>query len=203
MKDVKSVVDSQTPRVADVLSPGGARRPSRSRAVRGGGGRQRVDGPALRGRPGLGGAGPGRCWRPWTPGDGRCRRRLLPGCAGSETARGPTPGAPCPGDSEPRRLPHASAVPRASGLSNEPAGVPSPPSPEEPIAQRVLRQARTGQLDEDRLLPGKDKRERDPTKKLDKLAAQAGWYTFVSTKRTRSPRGRPPARRNAEWWCRR
>ena len=127
----------------------------------------------------------------------------FPDARGRRRRAGPTPGAPCPGDSEPRRLPHASAVPRASGLSNEPAGVPSPPSPEEPIAQRVLRQARTGQLDEDRLLPGKDKRERDPTKKLDKLAAQAGWYTFVSTKRTRSPRGRPPARRNAEWWCRR
>ena len=65
-------------------------------------------------------------------------------------------------------------------MSSEPAGVPAPPSPEEPLAQRVLRQARTGQLDEDRLLPGQDKRERDLTKKLDKLAAQAGWYTFVS-----------------------
>ena len=30
------------------------------------------------------------------------------------------------------------------------------------------------------MLPGQDKRERDLTKKLDKLAAQAGWYTFVS-----------------------
>ncbi len=47
-------------------------------------------------------------------------------------------------------------------MSSEPAGVPAPPSPEEPLAQRVLRQARTGQLDEDRLLPGKDKRERHP-----------------------------------------
>ena len=55
-------------------------------------------------------------------------------------------------------------------MSSEPAGVPAPPSPEEPLAQRVLRQARTGQLDEDRLLPGQDKRERDLTKKLDLIA---------------------------------
>ena len=59
-------------------------------------------------------------------------------------------------------------------MSSDPAGVPALASREEPIAQRVLRQARTGQLDEDRLLPGKDKRERDLTKKLDKLAARAG-----------------------------
>ena len=65
-------------------------------------------------------------------------------------------------------------------MSNVPAGVPAPPSPEEPLAQRVLRQTRTGQLDEDRLLPGQDKRERDLMKKLDKLAAQSGWHTFVS-----------------------
>ena len=65
-------------------------------------------------------------------------------------------------------------------MSSAPVCVPAEPSLEEPLAQRVLRQARSGQLDEDRLLPGQDKRERDLTKKLDKLAAQAGWYTFVS-----------------------
>ena len=52
-------------------------------------------------------------------------------------------------------------------MSSDPAGVPTPASPEEPIAQRVLRQARTGQLDEDRLLPGQDKRERDPIPRLE------------------------------------
>ena len=83
-------------------------------------------------------------------------------------------------------------------MSSEPAGVPAPPSPEEPLAQRVLRQARTGQLDEDRLLPGQDKRERDLTKKLDKLAAQAGWYTFVSAQAHAVATGKAPARRNAE-----
>ena len=65
-------------------------------------------------------------------------------------------------------------------MSSAPVCVPAEPSLEEPLARRVLRQARSGQLDEDRLLPGQDKRERDLTKKLDKLAAQAGWYTFVS-----------------------
>ena len=80
-------------------------------------------------------------------------------------------------------------------MSSEPAGDPAPPSPEEPLAQRVLRQARTGQLDEDRLLPG---RERDLTKKLDKLAARAGWYTFVSAQAHAIATGKAPARRNAE-----
>ena len=83
-------------------------------------------------------------------------------------------------------------------MSSEPAGVPAPPSPEEPLAQRVLRQARTGQLDEDRLLPGQDKRERDLMKKLDKLAAQSGWHTFVSAQAHAIATGKAPARRNAE-----
>ena len=62
----------------------------------------------------------------------------------------------------------------------------------------MLRQARTGQLDEDRLLPGQDKRERDLTKKLDKLAARSGWYTFVSAQAHAMVTGKAPARRNAE-----
>ena len=83
-------------------------------------------------------------------------------------------------------------------MSSESAGVPALASPEEPIAPRVLRQARTGQLDEDRLLPGQDKRERDLTKKLDKLAARTGWYTFVSAQAHAMATGKAPARRNAE-----
>ena len=83
-------------------------------------------------------------------------------------------------------------------MSSEPAGVPAQPTPEEPLGERVLRQARTGQLDEDRLLPGQDKRERDLTKKLDKLAAQSGWYTFVSAQAHAIAEGKAPARRNAE-----
>ena len=83
-------------------------------------------------------------------------------------------------------------------MSSAPVGVPAAPSLEEPLAQRVLRQARSGQLDEDRLLPGQDKRERDLTKKLDKLAAQAGWHTFVSAQAHAIATGKAPARRNAE-----
>jgi hypothetical protein len=83
-------------------------------------------------------------------------------------------------------------------MSSAPVGVPAAPSLEEPLAQRVLRQARSGQLDEDRLLPGQDKRERDLTKKLDKLAAQAGWHTFVSAQAHAITTGKAPARRNAE-----
>ena len=48
------------------------------------------------------------------------------------------------------------------------------------------------------MLPGQDKRERDLTKKLDKLAAQDGWYTFVSAQAHAIATGKAPARRNAE-----
>ena len=87
---------------------------------------------------------------------------------------------------------------RPNTAFSEPAGVPEAATLEEPLAQRVLRQARSGQLDEDRLLPGQDKRERDLTKKLDKLAAQDGWYTFVSAQAHAIATGKAPARRNAE-----
>ena len=35
-----------------------------------------------------------------------------------------------------------------------------------------------GKLDESRLLPSAEKRARDVGKKLDRLAARQGWYTF-------------------------
>ena len=38
----------------------------------------------------------------------------------------------------------------------------------------------------------------DLTKKLDKLAAQSGWYTFVSAQAQAIATGKAPARRNAE-----
>ena len=50
---------------------------------------------------------------------------------------------------------------------------------EEPLAERVLRQVRSGELDESRLLPSAEKRARDVGKKLDRLAARQGWYTFM------------------------
>ena len=75
-------------------------------------------------------------------------------------------------------------------MSKEPADVPSPRSPEEPLARRVLRQAR--------------KRERDLTKRLDRLAAGMGWYTFVSAQAHAIATGKAlldGTRRS--WWCRR
>ncbi len=51
---------------------------------------------------------------------------------------------------------------------------------EERLADRVLRQVRSGTLDESRLLPSADKRARDVGKKLDRLAARQGWYVFVA-----------------------
>ena len=51
---------------------------------------------------------------------------------------------------------------------------------EEPLAERVLRQVRSGQLDESRLLPSVEKRARDVVKKLDRLAARQGWHTFMA-----------------------
>lgn len=60
----------------------------------------------------------------------------------------------------PRRL---CRRPRLSLPRAEPASGPARRRPpEEPLAQRVLRQARTGQLDEERCCRGQDKREREP-----------------------------------------
>ena len=148
------------------------------------------------GQPGGGRAGPHQ-----PPGRGRSGRSgaVLAALSSATAARRVAAGAP--GNTggraaRPGRLnPSWYADP---AMSSEPAGVPAPPSPEEPLAQRVLRQARTGQLDEDRLLPGQDKRERDLMKKLDKLAAQSGWHTFVSAQAHAIATGKAPARRNAE-----
>ena len=68
----------------------------------------------------------------------------------------------------------------------------------ETTADRVLRQARTGRLDEDRLLPPDDKRARDVSKKLDRLAAGDGWYKFVAGAAHTMATGKVPQRRNAE-----
>ena len=68
----------------------------------------------------------------------------------------------------------------------------------ETVAERVLRQVRTGKLDEDRLLPAADKRTRDVNKRLDKLANRQGWYVFVAGQAYAMETGKAPARRNAE-----
>ena len=57
---------------------------------------------------------------------------------------------------------------------------------EEPLAERVLRQVRSGELDESRLLPSAEKRARDVGKKLDRLSSRQGWYTFMAGQARRS-----------------
>ena len=69
---------------------------------------------------------------------------------------------------------------------------------EEPLAERVLRQVRSGTVDEARLLPSAEKRARDAGKKLDRLAARQGWYTFMAGQAYAVATGKPPAKRNAE-----
>ena len=69
---------------------------------------------------------------------------------------------------------------------------------EEPLAERVLRQVRSGELDESRLLPSAEKRARDVGKKLDRLAARQGWYTFMAGQAYAVATGKAPSKRNAE-----
>ena len=69
---------------------------------------------------------------------------------------------------------------------------------EEPLAERVLRQVRSGTLDESRLLPSAEKRTRDVGKKLDRLAARQGWYTFMAGQAYAVATGKAPSKRNAE-----
>ena len=69
---------------------------------------------------------------------------------------------------------------------------------EEPLAERVLRQVRSGKLDEARLLPSAEKRARDVGKKLDRLAVQQGWYIFMADQAHAVATGKAPAKRNAE-----
>ena len=69
---------------------------------------------------------------------------------------------------------------------------------EEPLAERVLRQVRSGTLDESRLLPSAKKRARDVGKKLDRLASRQGWYTFMAGQAYAVATGKAPSKRNAE-----
>jgi len=45
---------------------------------------------------------------------------------------------------------------------------------EETLTERVMRQLVTGKLDEDRLLPSREKRSRQISKKLDRMARHGG-----------------------------
>ena len=55
-----------------------------------------------------------------------------------------------------------------------------------------------GTLDEARLLPASDKRERDVQKSLAKLAEHKGWYLFAAGQAYAMVNGKAPGKRNAE-----
>ena len=73
-----------------------------------------------------------------------------------------------------------------------------PTPPLEPIPARVMRQVVSGTLDEARLLPTPDKRERDVLKALRKLADHKSWYVFVAGQSYAMVNGKAPGQRNAE-----
>ena len=66
------------------------------------------------------------------------------------------------------------------------------------MSERVLRQVRTGKLDEARLLPDADRLTRYVNLRLDKLASRQGWYLFVAGQAHAMETGKAPARRDAE-----
>lgn len=68
----------------------------------------------------------------------------------------------------------------------------------ETLAERVLRQARSGRLDEERLLPTRKRREEDLKHEMEKLAAREGWYEVVAGRAQEMARGEVSARRRAE-----
>ena len=73
-----------------------------------------------------------------------------------------------------------------------------PIPPAEPIPERVMRQVVSGTLDEARLLPASDKRERDVRKALRKLAEHKGWYIFAAGQAYAMVHSKALGRRNAE-----
>ena len=69
---------------------------------------------------------------------------------------------------------------------------------EETLNERVMRQLATGKLDEDRLLPTREKRARQISKKLDRMARRGGWYLFVAGQAHVVQTGPARKKRNAE-----
>ena len=78
------------------------------------------------------------------------------------TGSGYNEGTAAPGDSDAERIERVMTTETGCKIS------------EEPLAERVLRQVRSGKLDESRLLPSAEKRTRDVGKKLDRLAVRSG-----------------------------
>ena len=75
-------------------------------------------------------------------------------------------------------------------------GEPEVQAPEE-LERRIWRQVEEG-LDEERLLPSREKRARDLAKKLDRELDRNGWRIFVSGIAHSLATGKAPQRRNAE-----
>ena len=71
------------------------------------------------------------------------------------------------------------------------------PDTGEPIVQALWRQVRDG-VDQDRLLPGAEKRLNALTKKLDKPLYRNGWRIFVAGQVHAMLNGKAPKRRSAE-----
>ena len=93
---------------------------------------------------------------------------------------------------------------RTPGAPGGTAHAPTPPgiiqaqNGEEPLSERVLRQIRSGEIDEERLLPTTEKRRSDVAKKLQRMRDGRGWYIFVQANSDTVATGKAPQRRNAE-----
>ena len=72
-----------------------------------------------------------------------------------------------------------------------------PGHPNEEIYDRVMEQVEHG-LDVDRLLPSREKRERDLLKKIDKPLPENGWRMFVAGQAHAMIHGKAPKKRSAE-----
>ncbi len=72
-----------------------------------------------------------------------------------------------------------------------------PGYPNEEIYERVMDQVENG-LDVERLLPSREKRERDLLKKIDKPLPENGWRMFVAGQAHAMVNGKAPKKRSAE-----
>ena len=90
------------------------------------------------------------------------------------------------------------AKPATPARPPEPSGTPPVQSGMEPLSGRVLRQIRSGDIDEERLLPNQEKRRNDIAKKLERMRQGKGWYGFVQANAHTAETRKAPQRRNAE-----
>ena len=84
--------------------------------------------------------------------------------------------------------------PEPSGRPPVPSGMEPVPSGMEPLSGRVLRQIRSGDIDEERLLPNQEKRRNDIAKKLERNAPRKRLVRVRASQRAHG-RNRPRHRR--------